>query len=416
MATLKDLFPGRFPKSEVKIKEIWNNSLVVFDTNIYLNMYRYSEKTRSELLEIMDRFQERIWMPYQVASEFLNGRMGEIRRQVTRYAEARKLLQDIEENFSNHRSHPFITDNTLRSLKRVFNRVNDELKTSEAELSKRLQNDEILEKVVDFTANRIGKEFTKKQYEDIFAEGEQRYRDKVPPGYRDYKKAQDKTNFAHQKACFGDLIIWKEIIDEAKRKKINVIFISDDGKEDWWLEEGGKTISARPELHAEFKHETEMDFLMYAGLNFMRHAAEYLNVRISKASLAEIKEQSEVEDRTYSHLELIPSGLAQDLEKYKLWESSVRHLLPENYKGAYRLVAEMYKSKKLSEVIQLKRALEIPPEILSAVNRANQMWHGQPSDEIVKATQFASEYINKVRLENMQNSDSSSDPDDEESK
>jgi len=33
---------------------------------------------------------------------------------------------------------------------------------------------------------------------------------------------------------FGDLIIWKEMIEKAKAEKRPIIFVTDDGKSDWW--------------------------------------------------------------------------------------------------------------------------------------------------------------------------------------
>jgi len=51
---LKNLFPGHYKPSEEEFQKLWDKCIFVFDTNILLNVYRYSEKTRDRLFEILD--------------------------------------------------------------------------------------------------------------------------------------------------------------------------------------------------------------------------------------------------------------------------------------------------------------------------------------------------------------------------
>ena len=52
-------------------EKVWHDGVIVFDTNVLLNLYRYNEEARDELLALMKSFQKRLWMPYQVGLEFL---------------------------------------------------------------------------------------------------------------------------------------------------------------------------------------------------------------------------------------------------------------------------------------------------------------------------------------------------------
>ena len=54
--------------------DLWNTATFVFDTNVFLNLYRYSNKTRDQLIESFEWLKSRIWMPYQVALEFCKER------------------------------------------------------------------------------------------------------------------------------------------------------------------------------------------------------------------------------------------------------------------------------------------------------------------------------------------------------
>ena len=55
-------------------QELWEKCVFVFDTNVLLNLYRYSAKTRTSLLAAFESFKDRIWIPYQVAFEFMRKR------------------------------------------------------------------------------------------------------------------------------------------------------------------------------------------------------------------------------------------------------------------------------------------------------------------------------------------------------
>ena len=48
---------------------------LVFDANVLLNLYRYSEGTRDRLLSVMRALGERAWLPHQAADEFLSLRL-----------------------------------------------------------------------------------------------------------------------------------------------------------------------------------------------------------------------------------------------------------------------------------------------------------------------------------------------------
>lgn len=67
------------------------------------------------------------------------------------------------------------------------------------------------------------------------------------------KKKKDSGD----RRLYGDLIVWKQVIQKSKKDKINIILVTDDLKEDWWLKINGKTIGPRFELIKEFHIETK---------------------------------------------------------------------------------------------------------------------------------------------------------------
>ena len=60
--------------SDAEKLDLWNHATLVFDTNVLLNLYRYSDKTRKSLLAALNKLQARLWMPNHVAREFMKNR------------------------------------------------------------------------------------------------------------------------------------------------------------------------------------------------------------------------------------------------------------------------------------------------------------------------------------------------------
>ncbi|PRS43897.1 hypothetical protein C6Y01_08315 [Bacillus sp. NMCC46] len=48
-------------------KEIWKDSIIVLDTNVLLNLYRYTQETSEQILNLLQKYKENLWMPHQVA-------------------------------------------------------------------------------------------------------------------------------------------------------------------------------------------------------------------------------------------------------------------------------------------------------------------------------------------------------------
>ena len=78
--------------SDYEKHNLWENAIFVFDTNVLLNLYRYSAKTRNSLLDAFESFKDRIWIPYQVAYEYMNKRCEVIYETVQRYEQFKKEI------------------------------------------------------------------------------------------------------------------------------------------------------------------------------------------------------------------------------------------------------------------------------------------------------------------------------------
>ncbi|MBI5953308.1 MAG: HNH endonuclease [Chloroflexi bacterium] len=144
-----------------------------------------------------------------------------------------------------------------------------------------------------------------------------RYERKQPPGYSDANKSQEdkeenkkRDTYIHKnlafKRIYGDLILWRELIEECKRVSAKyIIFITDDEKEDWWWiinSMGKKTIGPRPELIDEICTIADVNlFYMYNSERFLEYAKKYLKIRIKTKSIDQVKETKQL-NRVNSNL------------------------------------------------------------------------------------------------------------------
>ena len=117
------------------------------------------------------------------------------------------------------------------------------------------------------------------------------------------------------------MIIWKQIIAYSKEHKIaDLIFVTSDGKDDWFWKEKGQTIKCRPELTEEICRLTNVErFKIYKTERFLEYASEFLGSSLDKdvlsdvksvSSRSEIKHNSQVEKNQSSFLSSIDAELA----------------------------------------------------------------------------------------------------------
>ena len=117
---------------------------------------------------------------------------------------------------------------------------------------------------------------------DRVKEGELRYKFKIPPGYED-----EKGKIGTQ--IFGDLIIWKQTIDLSKKLNSDVIFITNDLKEDWCHKDSrNRILSPREELIKELFDESNCQLWMYNQTQFIYKSKEYLKIGFDETKIEEI--------------------------------------------------------------------------------------------------------------------------------
>ena len=262
---------------------LWRNAIFVFDTNILLNLYRFSKKTRDALISSMKNRKERIWIPYQVSYEFMEKRCDVILESVKRYED----LKNEADSFTKHCIQQLRKKSSDAEVEQLRNQLNGWLakeQMNELLVSNPLE-DIILSQLMELFEGKVGRKFTDEEIDNIKKEGENRYAEGLPPGYKDAKK---KISVNDDNNMFGDLIIWKQIIEYSRTEKKDILFIINDRKEDWWNIIHGKTIGPRVELRKEFYEETSQKFHMYTMESFLQRCNDEDGEILAEGVLEEI--------------------------------------------------------------------------------------------------------------------------------
>jgi rRNA-processing protein FCF1 len=222
--------------------------VVVLDTNVLLLPYTITAKTLGEIRRTYEGLVQsgQLAIPGQVAREFARNRaqkLGELYHQLTSKRTGQKRLQTgrypLLESVSEY-------ERILRLEKEIDAKLTEYEKAMDGLLSTvRLWNwnDPVSVLYADLFSPAVVVETTieeSKLREDLV----RRAASKLPPGYKDAAK---KTNSA------GDLLIWHTILEIGASRKKPVLFVSGDGKPDWWHKSSGQPLYPRYELIDEFR-------------------------------------------------------------------------------------------------------------------------------------------------------------------
>lgn len=261
---MKNKFFGHYCTDEKYENEVWEDAVLVVDTNVLLDIYRVSPNTSDDLIKVLKIYAEKdsLWIPYQVAQEYHEELYHVVYSQMRNFDSAYKCLNDFKEKISQKRNHPFLTDAQCQNIEKLTNDVKCVFETQKEKLKQSVKGTSLKTEIADIFNGRVGEELQKDDLLKLFEEGKRRYAEKMPPGYEDKCKEGNKQ--------YGDFIVWKQIMSYAKKRQCHIIFVSSDTKEDWYLKEGTQLIMPHPQLFQEFAKETEKHILIYSLELFLK--------------------------------------------------------------------------------------------------------------------------------------------------
>lgn len=321
--SLAELVKVHRNSDEIDFNAVWREGLFIFDTNVFLDLYRLPISARKDLMSALENkdFNKRVWTGFQVAMEFLNNRHEAISDQKNKFSKVKSLIDvamtESQNTFTELTSevaklrlrqrHSLINPDVFLSEYNIVNSTKfladflAELDRLEKEQFDVNEHDSIKDFVLRVLDGRTGEPFNASELEKIYRDGEKRYLKEIPPGFKD-KKKEGSYFFREVEYLqrYGDLIFWNEIIKKANESGCKyIVLVTGDVKEDWWAEKRGKKLGPRKELLNEiYTAAPTLDvFHMYDTSAFLNYAKAYLKIDILESSIAETKDLIELNIR-----------------------------------------------------------------------------------------------------------------------
>lgn len=273
------------PNKDVDV--LSKDSLIFLDTNVLLlPLTSQFDKKDIKVLESVYKElkkQKKIYISDRVAREFMKNKdvkLSELLKSIKNKSESIKEI-DILPNI-------FKGLSGFEEINELSKKINDYIRKYKEEHNK-IYNDIILWSKTDpitsiykkiFDVNNIVILETKNK-KNIIKEWDIRQKTKTPPGYKDSKK--DDTGI-------GDFLIWKAMIQLSIKENKDIVFITGEQKNDWYIRSDNNKFTLRPELLNEFRHLTGRSIKLI-------NLTTFLSVKgLPKETIKEFKKAEEMQN------------------------------------------------------------------------------------------------------------------------
>ncbi len=267
---LYDGFLAYRTPSDTEIRDVLRTALVAFDTNVLLNLYRYSEEARASVVEVMQALGDRLWLPFQVLEEFWRNReralgdpMGQVR---TSSAELEKLRNAAVEQLRIWVNRAALSPEETKEVEELLGKAFEEgqrllnglIDENAIQRARNTEHDPVLAQLDPVLAGRVGAPMNPSEYAEAVKEGQRRAAAGEPPGFADVAKSDRGGEGAS-----GDYLVWEQVLREASTRGCQaVVLVTGDVKRDWWRYEGSYPRGPRIELAREMKGRCGAKFVL----------------------------------------------------------------------------------------------------------------------------------------------------------
>ena len=229
------------------LETVKDNAIVALDTNVLLLPYKGSPASLVGITELYAQFAQegRLVVPAQVIREFLHHRGSHLAGVV------QELLDLKSRQIPNAPKHPFLAvlehskaiDTAFSQLRESWNTIQSTIDSLTREVAAWNWDDPVSQAYQSIFDKTVVVDHSVP--DDEFAdELKRRKKLRLPPGYKDTSESTPGG---------GDLAIWMTLLDVGKKRKQHLLFVTGDGKSDWWYRANNQPIYPRFELIEEYR-------------------------------------------------------------------------------------------------------------------------------------------------------------------
>lgn len=337
-----------FNRSKVEINTLFESGIFLLDANVLLAPFQVGKENLEKIHKVYFHLNKegRIFIPEHALIEFYNNRSSKISELFTTIDRYLSELPSIKEF-----NYPILEQLSAYS----------EILVHRSEISDSVKNyKKSLNKLKEGVTNWNWSDPVTMMYKEVFSEKNiisieededslieqynKRMLNDIPPGNKDNLKTANSI---------GDFIIWKTILKAGKTLKKNVIFVSNDEKNDWMLKGNTKSISTRYELIDEFFRDSNgFNFHSISYIEFLNRQGLIVSEIENKLN-SSITNLEQLLDSIYNHLkdfiENNPEGdedIFLDPDILEQYMSNLEHLILNSTITSSSIDGEMMFSMK----------------------------------------------------------------------
>lgn len=286
-ARLTDGFGHYFRPDPGRVRDAFEKGIIVLDTNVLLNVLRYSPAARTELLEVLASIADRCFVPHQVAVEYNRNRVRvvadrhkELEDAASEIGSIRSKVRTVVNNLSNRRT---LSISDIEQLEKSVSDFFAALEEAQNEAAEKydLSPDEMVGKkdlwtvrLEDILQGLVGDKPEDEVLAKDLIEGERRKSEKLAPGFKDDKP--------------GDYLWWAEALRHPDLKGRALVVVSDDAaKGDWRFEERGFALGPHPILIDDVSRSGGADLVLLTTRDLLKLVGELNPDKVSEETLEE---------------------------------------------------------------------------------------------------------------------------------
>ncbi|MGW5973125.1 PIN-like domain-containing protein [Streptomyces sp. NPDC055186] len=341
---------------------VFTSGMVALDTNVLLNLYRSNEHTRKDTLAVLVRLRHQLWIPHQVLTEFWRNRdLPSVRgHHHTKAREAISALDKASRSANDALSRwmkdvHLNTDRAVRQrvessrsslseiLEQIKSIVKEQAEKDALEGTGETHTDPVLIELEPLLHGRVGNPLPPDEFETAIQEAQRRAKEKIPPGYADFESKPPRQ-------AAGDYILWAQLMTEATARQCDVLLVTGDIKDDWWVPGDGK-VSARPrtELGVELRKRTNSNFFMLTPSQLLAKANEVFGLQVDERSVSDLATAERETRNDTLPKDFIPSIWKRLLRAHKTALDATRGALSSEYKQVYGSVVASFAREEICD-------------------------------------------------------------------
>lgn len=239
-------FGHHYRPVSARVIAAFRDGLIVLDTNVLLNVFRYTPSARKELLGVLEGIADRCFVPHQVAHnrnrvKVVADRQTELQQISEEMTAIKKSVRTVINGFKNRSilrasDVPALEEavaDFLAALERAHDDAFDQYDLEPDRLVGQL--DKWTARLDEIFAGRVGPRPSESVLASDVKESERRHRESLAPGFK------DQTH--------GDYLWWAEVLRHTALPGKPLLVVSDDSaKGDWVHEERGLPVGPQPIL------------------------------------------------------------------------------------------------------------------------------------------------------------------------